>query len=60
MPRKKHKPEEIVAKLRQVDVPLSQGQAPKPDFVSNEAPPSRALRIADRLLGRAILLTGLQ
>jgi len=27
MPRKKHKPEEIVAKLRQVDVLVSQGQA---------------------------------
>jgi putative transposase len=27
MPRKKHKPEEIVAKLRQVDVLLSQGQS---------------------------------
>ena len=27
MPRKKHKPEEIVAKLRQVDVLLSQGRA---------------------------------
>ena len=26
MPQKKHKPEEIVAKLRQVDVLLSQGQ----------------------------------
>jgi hypothetical protein len=26
MPRKKHKPEEIVAKLRQVDVLLSQGR----------------------------------
>jgi hypothetical protein len=26
MPRKKHKPEEIVAKLRQVDVFLSQGR----------------------------------
>ncbi len=26
MPRKKHKPEEIVAKLRQVDVLASQGQ----------------------------------
>ena len=26
MPRRKHKPEEIVAKLRQVDVPLSQGR----------------------------------
>jgi hypothetical protein len=25
MPRKHHKPEEIVAKLRQVDVPTSQG-----------------------------------
>jgi hypothetical protein len=25
MPRKKHKPEEIVAKLRQVDVLVSQG-----------------------------------
>jgi hypothetical protein len=27
MPQKKHKPEEIVAKLRQVDVLLSQGQS---------------------------------
>ena len=27
MPRKKHKPEEIAAKLRQVDVLLSQGQS---------------------------------
>ena len=27
MPRKRHKPEEIVAKLRQVDVLISQGQA---------------------------------
>ena len=27
MPRKKHKPEEIVAKLRQVDVLISQGQS---------------------------------
>ena len=27
MPQKKHKPEEIVAKLRQVDVLVSQGQA---------------------------------
>jgi len=27
MPRKKHKPEEIVAKLRQVDVLVSQGQS---------------------------------
>ena len=27
MPRKHHKPEEIVAKLRQVDVLVSQGQA---------------------------------
>jgi len=27
MPRKKHKPEEIVAKLRQVDVLVSQGTA---------------------------------
>ena len=27
MPQKKHKPEEIVAKLRQVDVLLSQGRA---------------------------------
>jgi putative transposase len=26
MPGKRHKPEEIVAKLRQVDVPTSQGQ----------------------------------
>jgi putative transposase len=27
MPKKKHKPEEIVAKLRQVDVLVSQGQS---------------------------------
>ena len=27
MSRKRHKPEEIVAKLRQVDVPVSQGQS---------------------------------
>lgn len=27
MPRKRHKPEEIVAKLRQVDVLISQGQS---------------------------------
>ena len=27
MPRKKHEPEEIVAKLRQVDVLLSQGRS---------------------------------
>ena len=27
MPRKRHKPEEIVAKLRQVDVLVSQGKA---------------------------------
>ncbi len=27
MPRSKHKPEEIVAKLRQVDVLVSQGQS---------------------------------
>ena len=27
MPRKKHKPEETVAKLRQVDVLVSQGQS---------------------------------
>ncbi len=27
MPQKKHKPEEIVAKLRQVDVLASQGQS---------------------------------
>ena len=27
MPKKRHKPEEIVAKLRQVDVLVSQGQA---------------------------------
>ena len=27
MPRKRHKPEEIVAKLRQVDVLVSQGSA---------------------------------
>jgi len=27
MPRKRHKPEEIVAKLRQVDVSISQGKS---------------------------------
>ncbi len=27
MPKKRHKPEEIVAKLRQVDVLVSQGQS---------------------------------
>ena len=27
MPKKRHKPEEIVAKLRQVDVMVSQGQS---------------------------------
>ena len=27
MPKKRHKPEEIVAKLRQVDVIVSQGQS---------------------------------
>lgn len=27
MPKKRHKPEEIVAKLRRVDVPVSQGQS---------------------------------
>jgi putative transposase len=27
MPRKRHKPEEIVARLRQVDVLVSQGRA---------------------------------
>lgn len=27
MPRKRHKPEEIIAKLRQVDVPVSQGKS---------------------------------
>ena len=27
MPQKKHKPEEIIAKLRQVDVLVSQGQS---------------------------------
>ena len=27
MPRKRHKPEEIVAKLRQVDVLVAQGQS---------------------------------
>jgi hypothetical protein len=30
MPQKKHKPEEIVAKLRQVDVLVSQGQSCPP------------------------------
>ena len=31
MPRKRHKPEEIVAKLRQVDVLVSQGQSGWPN-----------------------------
>ena len=30
MPRKRHKPEEIVAKLRRVDVLVSQGQSVAP------------------------------
>jgi hypothetical protein len=30
MPKKKHKPEEIVAKLRQADVLISQGQSLRP------------------------------
>ena len=37
MPRKRHKPEEIVAKLRQVDVLVSQGQSVA-DAVSDNAP----------------------
>ena len=35
MPRKKHKPEEIVAKLRQVDVLLSR---PPPALVNSGSP----------------------
>ena len=33
MPRKRHKPEEIVAKLRQVDVLVSQGQSVAGDAI---------------------------
>ena len=33
MPKKRHKPEEIVAKLRQVDVLASQGQTPIADAI---------------------------
>ena len=39
MPQKKHKPEEIVAKLRQVDVLLSQG---RPVAEARPAPSSSA------------------
>jgi hypothetical protein len=35
MPKKKHKPEEIVAKLRQADVLISQGQGSRGLFVGN-------------------------
>ena len=40
MPQKKHKPEEIVAKLRQVDVLVSQGQLVAEDIVLQKANPS--------------------
>ena len=39
MPKKRHKPEEIVAKLRQVDVLVSQGQ--------NQADAVRSIRVTE-------------
>jgi len=39
MARKRYKPEEIVAKLRQVNVLVSQGQKTRP---LNQAPPVRS------------------
>ena len=39
MPKKRHKPEEIVAKLRQVDVLVSQGQ--------NQADAVRSIGVTD-------------
>ena len=42
MPQKKHKPEEIVAKLRKVDVLVSQGQsvAEVPALITGYRPPA--------------------
>ena len=37
MPKKRHKPEEIVAKLRQVDVLVSQGET-APEFPGQVSP----------------------
>ncbi|MBK5198240.1 MAG: hypothetical protein JJE37_08155 [Methyloceanibacter sp.] len=56
MARKRHKPEEIVAKLRQVDVLTSQGQS-VPDAISKQATcrrcgcRARTARMGARLLG---------
>ena len=35
MPKKRHKPEEIVAKLRQVDVLVSQGQSQAAGYLTD-------------------------
>jgi hypothetical protein len=47
MPKKRHKPEEIVAKLRQVDVLVSQGQsvAQRPNTLPTQAAAQAAIRI---------------
>jgi hypothetical protein len=51
MPQKKHKPEEIVAKLRQVDVLVSQGQS----FAKRSRPSRTGAESALHLVGeRAI------
>jgi hypothetical protein len=53
MTRKRHKPEEIVAKLRQVDVLVSQGQAVADAIRAigvTEVAPRRAARRRDLLL----------
>ena len=54
MPRKRYKPEEIVAKLRQVDVLVSQGQS-MADAISARSASARCLR--DELLNGEIFYT---
>ncbi len=55
MPKKRHKPEEIVAKLRQVDVMVSQGQS-MADAVRaigvTEVAPGRTARWRDLLFAQ--------
>jgi hypothetical protein len=46
MATKRHKPEEIVSKLRQVDVLVGQGQARK-SAIPNEAPSARPRKETD-------------
>ena len=43
MPRKRHKPEEIVAKLRQVDVLVSQGRRSPTASARSASPRSRII-----------------